>query len=166
MNEVASYTEHLYAIMRETKDCDAAAKQLEGLVPAFREIGPRMMKLKERMTSLPQADRDRIKQESEGLVAAMKKRFADADAIEQQGKDCEQSRARRLRRRVAEGDVRQEALTRRLPIDLHPALRGMPGTAAFVDEIRCGESPPAHGRLTDFDHFTVASRCSAGVVDK
>src|SRR6185295_18652928 len=80
MTELASYTERIYTIMRETNDCDAAAKQLEALVPAFQEIGPRMMKLKQRLDTLPPAERDRIKQESEQLTQGMKKRFADADA--------------------------------------------------------------------------------------
>ena len=62
MTELGSYTERLYTIMRTAKDCDDAAHQLEALVPQFQELGPRMMKVKERMMALPQADRDRIKQ--------------------------------------------------------------------------------------------------------
>jgi len=93
MTELAAYTERIYTILREAKDCDLAAKQLEELAPAFQTIGPRMLKTKERLMALPQADRDRIKQESDDLILAMKKRFADADAIEQRGKDCEKSSA-------------------------------------------------------------------------
>ena len=91
MTELASYTEQLYAIMRNTNDCDAAAKQLEALVPPFQELGPRMMKIKDRLNALPEADRDRIRHESDDLVNDLKKRFADADVIEQKGKDCEKS---------------------------------------------------------------------------
>ena len=94
MTELASYSERLYAIMREMKDCDAAAQQLEALVPRFQELGPRMMKVKERMMALSERDRERVKRESDDLMEAMKKKFADADAIEQKGKDCEKSSPR------------------------------------------------------------------------
>jgi hypothetical protein len=93
MTELGSYTERLFAVMREAKDCDAAAKQLEVLVPVFQELGPRMMKVKERLMALPAADREHIMQESEALMDGMKKRFADADAVAQKGKDCEKSSA-------------------------------------------------------------------------
>ena len=93
MTELASYSQRIFAIMREAKDCDGAAKQLETLVPAFQELGPRMMTIKERLQALPPADRDRIERESEDLMQGMRKQFADADAIEQKGKDCEKSSA-------------------------------------------------------------------------
>jgi DNA repair ATPase RecN len=93
MTDLAAYTDRLYTVMRGATDCDAAAKQLETLAPEFEAISPRMMKVKERLDALPSADRDRIKHDSQDLIEAMKKRFADADVIEQKGKDCEKSSA-------------------------------------------------------------------------
>ena len=93
MNELANYSERIYKILRETKDCDAAAKQLEALVPAFRELGPRMMKVSDRLAALPEADRERIKRDAEAVGQEIQKRFADAEAIEQKAKECEKTSA-------------------------------------------------------------------------
>lgn len=90
--EIAAYTESIFAIMREHgNDCDVAAKHLQTRVQAFQELGPRMMKIKESLQTLSEADRERVKQESEQIMLSFKAKHPDVDAIEQMGKDCEKT---------------------------------------------------------------------------
>jgi hypothetical protein len=78
--------------MREHgKDCDEAARLLAPRAAVFAELGPRMMKIKEALQALPEAERDRIKHATDQAMEAFKTRNADADAIEAMGKACEKS---------------------------------------------------------------------------
>ena len=89
-----TYGEKVFAIMREHgKDCDVAAKHLGERVAEFQELGPRMMKAKEQLASLPQAEQDRIKADSETMMQDFQKRFADADALDARAKECEKTSA-------------------------------------------------------------------------
>jgi hypothetical protein len=92
MAEFVAYTESVFVIMREHgKDCDEAARLLAPRAAVFAELAPRMMKLKESMQALPEAERDRIKHATDQSMEAFKARNADVEAIEAMGKACEKS---------------------------------------------------------------------------
>jgi len=91
MIAMGDYSQRALAIVRDAKDCDSAAKQLETLVPEFAELGPRIMKVRARMMALPAADRDRIQRESEQMFDTMKHKFADADQVVAKVDACEKS---------------------------------------------------------------------------
>lgn len=92
MKEFLAYTESVLAVMREHgANCDLAARQLESRAAVFRELGPRMMKVKAALAALPAPERERIKQQSEQAMAAFKARNPDAEELEQRAKACEQT---------------------------------------------------------------------------
>ena len=92
MKDFLAYTESVLAIMRQHgADCDLAAKQLESRAAVFRELGPRMMKLKAQLDALPAPERERIKGQTEQSMEAFKKRNPDAEELEQRAKACEQT---------------------------------------------------------------------------
>jgi hypothetical protein len=92
MTEFLAYAESVLAIMREHgASCDLAAKHLESRAAVFRELGPRLMKVKASLNSLPEPDRERIKQQSDQAMQAFKARNPDADQLEQRAKTCEQT---------------------------------------------------------------------------
>jgi hypothetical protein len=87
-----AYGEKVFATLRaHGKDCDVAAKHLEERVSEFRDLGPRMMKVKETMQSLPEADRELIKAESERIMQAFQKSYPDAEALDVLAKECEKT---------------------------------------------------------------------------
>ena len=92
MKDFLAYTESVLAVMRQHgADCDLAAKQLESRAAAFRELGPRMMKVKAQLDALPAPERERIKQQAEQSMEAFKKRNPDTEQLEQRAKACEQT---------------------------------------------------------------------------
>ena len=94
MTAFLEYGDKIFATMRDHgKDCDVAAKHFAERVSEFEALAPRMMKVKEQMQSLPQADRDRIKAESEQMMQAFQKRYPDAEALEARAKECEKTSA-------------------------------------------------------------------------
>ena len=94
MTEFLAYSESVLAVVRQHgADCDLAAKQLESRAAVFRELGPRMMRVKQALEALPEPERERIKRQSEQSMEAFKSRNPDAEAIEQKAKACEQTSA-------------------------------------------------------------------------
>ena len=92
MTEFLAYSESVFAIMREHgASCDLAAKHLESRAAIFRELGPRLMKVKASLNSLPEPDRNRLKQQSDQAMEAFKARNPDAEQLEQRAKTCEQT---------------------------------------------------------------------------
>lgn len=92
MLEFIAYSDSIFVIMREHgKDCDEAARLLVPRATVFAELGPRMMKIKEALQALPEAERQRIKHASDQAMDAFKARNTDAEAIEAMGKACEKS---------------------------------------------------------------------------
>jgi hypothetical protein len=92
MMDFLAYSDSVYKIMRDHgKDCDEAARLLEPRAAVFAELGPRMMKLKESMAAMTEAERERIKRATNDAMEAFKASHTDYDAIETMGKACEQS---------------------------------------------------------------------------
>ena len=92
MAEMFAYSEGVFAIVREHRNhCDAMAARLAEMAPTFRELAPRMMAIKDQMKSLPEAQREALKQESEREAERFRTRVPDLDELERIAKQCEKS---------------------------------------------------------------------------
>lgn len=92
MTAYLEYASGVIAIMRDHgTDCDVAAKLLADRVATLAELGPRMKQAKTLLQALPAADRERLKRESDQMMAAFQQRHVDVDALEQRAKACERT---------------------------------------------------------------------------
>lgn len=94
MTEFFTYSERVFAIVREHgKDCDAAAKALEERAAVFEEMGPRMMKMRDKVMALSGEERARIEQEINEMGAAFEKKHPDMDALDARAEECTKTSA-------------------------------------------------------------------------
>lgn len=89
MTEFFTYSESVFAIVREHgKDCDAAAKALEGRAAVFQEMGPRMMQMRDKVMALSGEERARIEQEINEMGAAFEKKHPDMNELGARADEC------------------------------------------------------------------------------